>query len=221
MISGVGSPANSGRKFCLASIHPAEIFPLILSIGIIFQSLTFAGVQGTGLEALTTKNCGIIGQFMLPGMNADLILLTKLTCLALFVVPYIQLIFGIECALRSFRRTPFPARGKYDVTICVATIVIMLIGTWIPSRVNPQPDKCFASLVWFITRFGLECVILLFVTGGLMIISALVIFIRLSTVNLIDQHQRIAASRIVYYLVVGVVSLVSQSQIYNHKLLTT
>lgn len=45
--------------------------------------------------------------------------------------------------------------------------------------------------------------------GGLMIAAALTIFIRLSTVNLIDQHQRIAASRMVYYLVLGILSLVS------------
>jgi hypothetical protein len=31
----------------------------------------------------------------------------------------------------------------------------------------------------------------------------------LSTVRLIDEHQRIAASRMVYYLVLGIVSLVS------------
>jgi len=44
--------------------------------------------------------------------------------------------------------------------------------------------------------------------GALMIAAALTIFIRLSTVNLIDQHQRIAASRMVYYLVLGILSLV-------------
>jgi hypothetical protein len=42
-----------------------------------------------------------------------------------------------------------------------------------------------------------------------MILSAITIFVRLSTVNLIDEHQRIAASRMVYYLTLGIVSLVS------------
>jgi hypothetical protein len=132
-----------------------------------------------------------------------------LTGLALFIVPYIQLVFGVECALRSLRKLPFQARGKYDVTICVAAVVVMLIGTWVPSHIFPQPDNCFASLVWFITKFGLECMVLLSVAGGLMILSAIIIFFKLSTVNMIDQHQRIAASRMVYYLVVGIVSLVS------------
>lgn len=50
--------------------------------------------------------------------------------------------------------------------------------------------------------------ILLAVTGGLMIAAAITIFTRLFTVNLIDQHQRIAASRMVYYLILGIISLV-------------
>jgi hypothetical protein len=52
---------------------------------------------------------------------------------------------------------------------------------------------------------------LLIITGALMVVSAVTIFVRLSTVSLIDEHQRIAASRMVYYLVLGIVSLVSCS----------
>jgi hypothetical protein len=85
----------------------------------------------------------------------------------------------------------------------------MLVITWIPSNIWKEPDTCFASLVWFITRYGKLGFVLLSIVGGLMILSALIIFIRLSTVNLIDQHQRIAASRMVYYLVLGIVSMVS------------
>ena len=124
-------------------------------------------------------------------------------------MPYLQVVFGIECALRSLRSLPFQARGKFDVTICVGAVVVMLIGTWIPSHLDPQPDICFASLVWFITRYGQLGLELLIVAGGLMILSAVIIFVRLSTISLIDEHQRIAASRMVYYLVLGIISLVS------------
>jgi hypothetical protein len=133
----------------------------------------------------------------------------QLTFLALFIVPYIQLVFGVECALRSLRRLPFQPRGKYDVTICCGAIVLMLIVTWIPSHIFPEPNACFASLVWFITRYGKLGFVLLSTAGGLMILSAITIFVRLSTVNQIDEHQRIAASRMVYYLALGIVSLVS------------
>jgi len=81
--------------------------------------------------------------------------------------------------------------------------------TWIPSHIFPEPNACFASLVWFITRYGKLGFVLLSTAGGLMILSAITIFVRLSTVNTIDEHQRIAASRMVYYLALGIVSLVS------------
>ncbi|KAF8851597.1 hypothetical protein BDZ45DRAFT_142762 [Acephala macrosclerotiorum] len=186
------NPKFKASKFCVSSIHPAETFPLVLAIGIVIQGLVFAGVQGEGLKSLFTTGCETIGQFMWP---------------ALFIVPYLQLVFGLECAIRSFRSIPFQARGKYDVTICLVIVLIMLIITWIPSHIWPESDTCFASLVWFIMRYGKLGSVLLSVTSGLMILSALTIFIRLSMVNLIDQHQRIAASRMVYYLVLGIVSM--------------
>lgn len=125
------------------------------------------------------------------------------------IVPYIHLVFGLECTIRSLRRIPFQARGKYDVTICVGTIILMLIATWIPSHIFPEFHFCFASLVWFVSKYGKAGLIILSTTGGLLLVSAVTIFTRLSTVNMIDQHQRIAASRMVYYLVLGIVSLVS------------
>ena len=135
----------------------------------------------------------------------------------MFIVPYIQLVFGTECAIRSFRSTPFQARGKWDVTICCGVVVLMLILTWIPSHVRPEPNACFASLIWFISKFGKLGFVMLTTVGALMIAAALTIFIRLSTVNLIDQHQRIAASRMVYYLVLGILSLVcSAINRYDH-----
>lgn len=49
-------------------IHPAETFPLVLSIGIVIQGLIFAAVQGEGLQSLFTVGCSTIAQFMWIGM---------------------------------------------------------------------------------------------------------------------------------------------------------
>ena len=204
-----GAVLTTTRKFCVSSIHPAETFPLILAIGIVIQGIAFAGVQSQGLTALFTKGCSTIAQFMWPGTCKTGIVRVGLIRLAIMIVPYIQLVFGLECTFRSLRRIPFQARGRYDVTICCGTIILMLIATWIPSHIFPEPDLCFASLVWFISRYGKAGLIILSTIGGLLLISAITIFTRLSTVNIIDQHQRIAASRMVYYLVLGIVSLVS------------
>lgn len=85
----------------------------------------------------------------------------------------------------------------------------MLLVTSIPTHVRPETDYCFASLAWFVTRYGELGLVLLAACGGLAITSATIIFYRLTTLATIDQHQRIAASRMVYYLVLAVVSLVS------------
>ena len=127
---------------------------------------------------------------------------------AILLVPLIQVVFGLECALRSLRKVPFQARGKYDVTICLIVVSAMLIGSWIPTFISKQPAKCFASLLWFVSSFGTIVFLILAIAAGLMVISAVTIFVRLSTVSMVDQHQRIAASRMVYYLVIGIVSLV-------------
>lgn len=56
------------RKFCLSAIHPAETFPLVLSLGIIFQGFIFVGAQATGLSSLFTNGCSAISKFVFPGM---------------------------------------------------------------------------------------------------------------------------------------------------------
>ncbi|ESZ94525.1 hypothetical protein SBOR_5105 [Sclerotinia borealis F-4128] len=173
------NPKFKASKFCVSMIHPAETFPLVLSIGIIIQGIIFAAVQGEGLHSLFTSGCSIIAQFM---------------WIALFIVPYIQLVFGLECAIRSLKKTSFQPRGKYDVTICLVTIVFMLVGTWIPTHLFPQKDRCFASLVWFVSKFGEFGLILFSSIAGLLIISAITIFVRLSKTTLVEQNQRIAAS---------------------------
>ncbi|PQE13897.1 Bile salt-activated lipase protein [Rutstroemia sp. NJR-2017a BBW] len=186
------NPKFKASKFCVSWIHPAETFPLVLSIGIVIQGILFAAVQGQGLQSLFLDKCSTISQIM---------------WVALFIVPYTQLIFGLECAIRSLRKNPFQPRGKYDVTICLGIIVVMLIGTWIPTHLRTEHDHCFASLLWFISDFGEIGFILLATVAGLFLISAVVIFVRLSRSNMVEQNQRIAASRMVYYMAIGFVSL--------------
>lgn len=55
------------RKFCVSHIHPAETFPLVVSVGIVIQGLVFAASQGTGLQSSLVTGCSVTAQFMLPG----------------------------------------------------------------------------------------------------------------------------------------------------------
>jgi hypothetical protein len=135
-----------------------------------------------------------------------------LTYLAIFIVPYVQLVFGIECAIRSLRAMPFQPRHKLTVPILGVVVLLMMIATWLPSHLLPNPDVCFASLFWFVTRYGNLGLTLLSIIAALMLASAITIFVRLSSSNLVDEDERIAASRMVYYLILGIISLVCCSQ---------
>jgi hypothetical protein len=48
-------------------IRPGEIYPLMLSVGILIQSTTFAVAQSTGMEQFFTTGCTLLSQVMLPG----------------------------------------------------------------------------------------------------------------------------------------------------------
>lgn len=134
--------------------------------------------------------------------------MTPANLVALFVVPFIHSAFSVECAIRSLRAKAFRARGKYNVAICSGLVGLLLMATWVYCHVVQEPNVCFASLVWYISRYGTETLILLSISAGLTLFSTITIFVRLSKVTTVDRQQRIAASRIVYYNVLGLVSLV-------------
>lgn len=56
-------PSRNGFSFVPAT----EAFPLILSIGIVVQGITFAVAQSTGLDSLFGSGCTLIAVFMFPG----------------------------------------------------------------------------------------------------------------------------------------------------------
>lgn len=145
----------------------------------------------------------------------------SLIALATFLPSYIHIVFGVECAIRSLRKEPFKPRGKYDVTICLAVIVLMVIGSWIPTQIHKQPNYCFASLMWFVTNFGIAGLGILSAIAFFAISSSIIIFYRLSMHKLIDQHQRVAASRMVYSLILKLVGLVRKYPSLIWESLTT
>ncbi|KAF7552573.1 hypothetical protein G7046_g7372 [Stylonectria norvegica] len=54
------------RLCTIGVVGPAEVFPFILSCGIVFQGIVFAAAQSKGLEALLILGCALTSQLMLP-----------------------------------------------------------------------------------------------------------------------------------------------------------
>ncbi|QSZ37777.1 hypothetical protein DSL72_008876 [Monilinia vaccinii-corymbosi] len=65
------NPKFKASKLWVSMIHPAETFPLVLSIGIIIQGIIFAAVQVEGLHSLYKSGCSTIAQLLWIGMFAS------------------------------------------------------------------------------------------------------------------------------------------------------
>ncbi len=50
-------------------VQAAEVYPLVLSIGISIQGMVFALAQAKGLDDLLSRTCTLVSQFMLPGKS--------------------------------------------------------------------------------------------------------------------------------------------------------
>ncbi|KAF9881289.1 hypothetical protein CkaCkLH20_01439 [Colletotrichum karsti] len=191
-----GSAKRNNPKFGFRThgftfIGPAESFPLILSVGIVVQGIVFAVAQSTGLDHLLTLGCTITSQMMLP---------------AVFIVPYIQLVFALEVAIRSLRKNPLPTRGKWNVTICLAIVGTFLLITYLVTLFVRPPNFCFASLFWFVQRWKEGCFALLVLISAALLGSMMVIFFRLHNNARIENTERVAASRMVYFLAIAFIS---------------
>ncbi|EAA31862.3 hypothetical protein GE21DRAFT_7316 [Neurospora crassa] len=174
------------------SFVPAtEAFPLILSVGIVVQGITFAVAQSTGLGSLFGSGCTLIAVFMLP---------------AVFIVPYIQLVFGLEVTIRGLLKKPFAPRGRWNVTICLSVVGLLLLLNLLVAIFDRSSNFCLTSLFWFVAHYSVWCFGLLVGISGLLLVCVVVIFVRLHRSNKIALIERAAASRMVYYMTLAIIS---------------
>lgn len=180
------SDAPSG----LFSIHTVEVYPLVLSLGITVQSTIFAAAQSIGLKALLSRGCTVVAIFLLP---------------ALFIAPYIHLVFGVETAVRGLR-SQFSPRRRWTVAICIGTLSTFLLATLLVAAISRAPDFCFASLLWIVRPYAKGIFAVLLGVSIVLLIVIITIFVRLSKSRMVDPTERMAASRMSYYLILGFIS---------------
>lgn len=120
---------------------------------------------------------------------------------AIFSLSYMHLVFGFEMAIRSLKKTPFQPRNKWANTACISAFVILLICTWIPTRIIPEEKmKCYGDIIWqsfrnVKTGVGISAgLVFAFLT------MAAIIGLQLYNTQNVDTSERIAGSRMVYYL---------------------
>jgi len=211
-MGGIGMLTFGDSSSGFTFVGSAETFPLVLSISIMIQGIGFAIAQSTGLSDLAIVGCTLTSQAMLPGMLGNSATVggrVSLTMLAvLFIVPYIQLIFGLEVALRAFKSQPFQQRSKWNVAICVAIVFTLLLTTFLITHFLRPSNFCLAALFYFVGRWKQFCLAVVIGIAVTLLICSGIVFWKLQNSVKVDSTERVAASRMVYYLIVAVISLV-------------
>ncbi|KAJ1329034.1 hypothetical protein MN608_05765 [Microdochium nivale] len=184
--------AMDPKTAVLNCVRGPELYPFVLSIGIIIQSVMFGAAQGQGLNGVyLSSNCPEI---------------SGVVWLAWFIVPYTQMVLGVEAASRAVRSSNFSPKGRFAALKCAAIILVMLLGTGSVAIIAPAQPICFASLPWFIARWAVGAFVILTTATIVLAVSALILFRQLSAHLLIENDQRIEGSRMVYFLALGAVS---------------
>lgn len=125
------------------------------------------------------------------------------------MIGYIHFVFGLELTIRSLRRTRFAPRPKYTTSVCTLVALIMSILTWITTRLHTPSKKCFGDMVWRSIRSApLGVVISSFLIPSFIMMAAIIALQLRRTVN-VDPNERIAGTRMVYYLLLSAVLYVS------------
>lgn len=155
-----------------------------------------------------------MAQLMLPGKLMTLFALARGmladALAAVFIAPYTQLVFGVEVAIRALRKKPFEPRGKYNVSICLSIVGMLLLANFLIADFDRSPNFCLTSLFWFVAHYSVICFGLLVTIASIVLIAVVTVFVRLHRSIKVEVTARVAASRMVYYLALAVISIVSQ-----------
>ena len=121
-----------------------------------------------------------------------------------------MLVFGLETTFRSLQSTAFSSQGRWHVLVRIIGVLLLTIITGIPSLVLPASGQCLASFIWSTAHYAKPGVVIGLTLIFAYITCASVITFQLMTTSKLHSDQRIQASRIVYYLLVSTLLLVSQ-----------
>ena len=115
-----------------------------------------------------------------------------------------MLVFGLETTFRSLRRVRFPTRNRWHIPTAIMLVAAMIFFAWAATNVFPTRGKCLTGLVWWTARYAKLAVVL---SSGLLTLypaSAVIITLQLVKTVKVEKAERIAATRVVYYLVVNI-----------------
>lgn len=120
-----------------------------------------------------------------------------------------MLVFGLETTFKSLSSPMFSSQVRWHLSIRIASIIALVIITWVPALVFPFRGQCLESLIWWTAPFAKAGVGIIFVLIFTFVTSASIITFQLLKTSRVDRDRRIEASRIVLYLLFSSLVLVS------------
>lgn len=120
-----------------------------------------------------------------------------------------MLVVGLEATFKSLTSPVFSSRVRWHVSIRIASVLALVIITWVPALVFPVGGQCLESLIWWTAPFAKAGVGMIFVLIFTFVTSASIITFQLLKTTKVDRDRRVEASRIVLYLLFSSLVLVS------------
>jgi hypothetical protein len=127
---------------------------------------------------------------------------------------FTSLVFGTETMIRSFGRKSFRPRKKWTTSVCLAAIGALMLFSWIPTAVWRSPNRCLGSIIWFTANFHVIAIGIIAAILFFNILVGVTVVIRLMRVPSVGECERVAASRICYYICFTVIHYVSHVVIF-------
>ncbi|KAF2428056.1 hypothetical protein EJ08DRAFT_327698 [Tothia fuscella] len=175
----------------LFDLHPAESFPMILGLVIILQQATFVAIQSRALDSVFVQLCNVSSQAVM---------------IEIFVTAYLHLVFGMEMTIRALKQNrPFAPKRRFTTAICCAAALFLTLATWVATRLRKPTSRCFGDLIFRSIKSASLGITLCAILIPSFLVMAGIIGYQLYRNVRIDQNERIAGTRMVYYLVLSAI----------------
>ncbi|RCI08605.1 hypothetical protein L249_4886 [Ophiocordyceps polyrhachis-furcata BCC 54312] len=182
-------PEPMVRRFVVGA---KEMLPFAVSLGIVAQGALFAAAQTKGLDAVLTLGCRSVSQLMLP---------------ALFIVPFIQTVFGFEAMARSLPRQPVRHGAAWTVSLCVGLVLVGLLISYVVTQVTQPANFCFAEMLFLVREWSVGVLAVLIALIGLLLLGSVLLLARLYRTEGMAPTQRTTASWTACYMLLAVVTM--------------
>jgi hypothetical protein len=127
----------------------------------------------------------------------------------IFVIGYFHFVFGLEMTIRSLKKNRFAPRPKYTTPVCIVIAIVMTTLTWLSTRIRPPGNKCFGDMIFRSLKSAPLAITICGVLIPSFLIMAAIIGVQLYRTVHIDQNERIAGTRMFYYLILSAILYVS------------